>query len=42
MNLLAALDQDIEIVIRKKPPSRRTARSASSRLERAGIWKGTT
>jgi predicted XRE-type DNA-binding protein len=26
MNLLTALDQDVEIVIRRKPPSRRSAR----------------
>ncbi len=26
MNLLTALDQDVEIVIRKKPPSRKVAR----------------
>ena len=30
MNLLRALDQDVEIVIRRKPRSRRTGRSVSS------------
>jgi predicted XRE-type DNA-binding protein len=34
MNLLTALDQDVEIVIRQKPPRRRLVGSASSRLER--------
>ena len=33
MNLLTALDQDVEIVIRRKPRSRKAAGSASSQLD---------
>jgi predicted XRE-type DNA-binding protein len=42
MNLLTALDQDVDIVIRRKPRSRKSARISVVAEQTAGISKATT